>query len=106
MNIDSGSVLLILLERVENVRFFTFGLDYRARSAHVAGMEKEEVNERISAHATTLLSLASMFEAMDQGTAGTVNLQTYAMGEAARTIQRSTMAILELVDSLDKDPSA
>ena len=66
----------------------------------VRGMGKENINEQINAHATTLLSLASMFEAMDQKTAGTVNLQTYAMGEAARTIQRSTMAILELVDSL------
>jgi len=42
-----------------------------------------------------------MFEAMDQETAETVNLQTYALDKAARTIQRSTMAILELVDSLD-----
>lgn len=69
-------------------------------------MEREEANTQINAHATTLLSLASMFEAMDQGTAGTVNLQTYAMGEAARMIHRSTMAILELVDSLDRNPSA
>ena len=66
----------------------------------VRGMEKEDINKQINAHAMTLLSLASMFEAMDQGTAETVNLQTYTMGEAARTIQRSTMAILELVDSL------
>ncbi|MBC8462482.1 MAG: hypothetical protein H8D67_31310 [Deltaproteobacteria bacterium] len=62
---------------------------------------KEETNKQINAHATALLSLASMFEAMDQGTAGTVNLQTYATGGAARTIQRSTMVILALVDSID-----
>lgn len=63
--------------------------------------EIEKAQKQINTHATTLLSLASMFEAMDQGTAGTVKLQTYATGEAARTIQKSTMAILELVDSLD-----
>lgn len=61
---------------------------------------KEEIKEEITNHTITLLSLASMFEAMDQETAGTVNLQTYAMGEIARTIQKSTMAILELMDTL------
>jgi hypothetical protein len=69
-------------------------------------IEKDKIKEEINNHATTLLSLASMFEAMDQGTDGAVNLQTYAMGEIARIIQRSTMAIMELSDTLASDPSS
>lgn len=59
------------------------------------------IRARIDTEAVTLLSIASMLEAMDQGTAGTVNLQTYAAGEIARIIQRSVLAIQELVDELD-----
>ena len=62
--------------------------------------EKEEAQKQIVDQTVTLLSIASMLEAMDQGTAGTVNLQTYAAGEIARMIQKSTMAIMELVDIL------
>ncbi len=61
---------------------------------------KKSIRKRIDAEAVTLLSVASMFEAMDQGTAGSLNLQTYAAGEIARIIQRSVLEMQELIDGL------
>jgi hypothetical protein len=62
--------------------------------------EQEKIRKQIDGHAMTLLSWAAMFEAMDQETPATLKLQSYAMGEAARSIQHSVLAIQELVDTL------
>ena len=63
---------------------------------------RKSVRKQVDAEAITLLSMASMLEAMDQGSAGTVNLQTYAAGEIARIIQRSVLEIQELIDVLER----
>lgn len=66
--------------------------------------EKEKTRKQIDRHMMSILSWAAMFEAMDQEVPATLHIQSYAMGEAARSIQHSVLAVQELVDTLSGNP--
>lgn len=64
--------------------------------------EKDRIAEEIEKHVQAISARACMFEAMDQETAAMVEIPSFALGEAGRSIQRSILRIRELVDDLQR----
>ena len=68
-------------------------------------MEKElptttELRDRIDAHVAHISAWTTILEALEQKTPETLQLPSSTIGEVARSIQKSTLMIQQLVDSM------
>lgn len=63
--------------------------------------EQDKLIKQIEEHVTAISTWASMFEAVDQETVVEIMLPSPVVGEVGRSIQRSVLAVRELVNDLD-----